>query len=308
MIKQFKKLLSNYANAQATKQEQSLVDLYFDRMQKGGIGVSNTSKVQGEDIKKRIDKKLRRSTRISVIAYYRVACIAAVVAIVSYLLFSHTSEVEFIEQYADKGQQLQFYLSDSTYVHLNSNSKLIYPKTFTGTHREVQLIGEAFFQVKHTSANAPFTVVSPHLRTRVLGTKFNVNDSPLETVYVSVYEGKVKVEDKQAKSSVILEKDEKVLWSNSALGLSKKTMQKEDFNQWHKGEVKFNKMSIQEVVTVLNRRFNINLVLDTANLPTTTISGDFTSDNVSDILQSLQFIYAIQFDKKKDGQIVLSIQ
>lgn len=307
MIKQFKQILSKYVDKTASKEEEALVDKYFERMQVKGLSPNNVTSSQGEEIKEKIDKRIKPKKKSSRTLYYKVAAVAVVLLSLSYAMFYTKEDLEFVEHYADKGQQLQFYLSDSTYVHLNSNSKLIYPKIFNGSIREVQLVGEAFFEVKHTSTDTPFIVVSPKLNTHVLGTKFNVNDSPNETVEVSVYEGKVKVEDKQSHNSVVLIKNERVTLVNHD-DLSKSTLEEGQFNLWYKGEVKFNQMRIDEVVTVLNRRFNIRLKLPAGEIPTTTISGDFTSDKVSDILQSLQFIYGVKYQKQKDGQIVLYLK
>ncbi|MGG5502176.1 FecR family protein [Myroides odoratimimus] len=309
MIKQFKRILSKYAEGNSNKEEESLVNQYFDRMQMEGVLPKDVSTAVGERMKRRINLQIKPVPKTSFAMYYKIAAAVAIVLSLSYyFLFPSTKEIEYVEQFAVKGQQLQFYLSDSTYVHLNSNSKLIYPKTFNGNSREVQLVGEAFFEVKHTSRDTPFLVVSPKLRTQVLGTKFNVNDSPNETVQVSVYEGKVKVEDKQTKQQVILAKDEQVTWTDAVSSLQKATIQEQQFNQWYKGEVKFNQMGIQEVITVLNRRFNTHLQLASINLPTSTISGDFTSDKIEDILQSLQFIYGLQYKKQSDGKIIVHLK
>ncbi|MDR2221846.1 MAG: FecR domain-containing protein [Flavobacteriaceae bacterium] len=305
MIKQFKQILSKYAEERATKEEKSLVNQYFDKMQVNGISSEGLTSTLGEKMKKKIDYQIKPLKRTSWGIYYKIAAVAVILISLSYVFLPVQQEVELVEQYAAKGQQLQFYLSDSTFVHLNSNSKLIYPKSFDGTHREVQLEGEAFFEVTHTNTDAPFTVVSSKLSTQVLGTKFNVNDSPNETVQVSVYEGKVRVEDKQTKQYVVLRKDEQARWDKSLDVLQRETIEKGQFNQWYKGEVKFDKMSIQEVITVLNRRFDTQLYFASGELPTATISGDFTSDKIEDILKSLQFIYGIQYKKQANGQITL---
>ncbi|MDR0228450.1 MAG: FecR domain-containing protein [Flavobacteriaceae bacterium] len=308
MIKQFKRILSKYAEGDNTKEEESLVNQYFDKMQVGGIQPIEVNETIGERIKKKIYHEIKPTNKIPFAIYYKIAAVVAIVLSLSYFLIPSSKEVEYIEQFAAKGQQLQFYLSDSTYVHLNSNSKLIYPKRFDGTSREVQLIGEAFFEVKHTSTHTPFIVKSTRLYTEVLGTKFNVNDSPNETVQVSVYEGKVRVEEQQTKQRIVLVKDEQVTWTEESNSLQKVTLQAEQFNQWYKGEVKFNQMGIQEVITVLNRRFNIHLQLASSNLPKATISGDFTSDKIEDILQSLQFIYGIRYEKQNEGKIIVHLK
>lgn len=52
-------------------------------------------------------------------------------------------------------------LSDGTKVWLNSESSLKYPTAFTSNTREVEITGEAYFEVKHNSEH-PFRVHLPN--------------------------------------------------------------------------------------------------------------------------------------------------
>lgn len=72
-----------------------------------------------------------------------------------------------------RAKEFNFELPDGTKVWLNSSSKLIFPTNFRDTIREVELVGEAFFDVTHNN-KAPFIVKTKSLRTKVLGTKFMV--------------------------------------------------------------------------------------------------------------------------------------
>ena len=64
-------------------------------------------------------------------------------------------------------------LDDGTQVWLNARTRLILPKAFSPTERNVKLAGAAFFEVARDEA-APFTVATDDLRVRVLGTAFCV--------------------------------------------------------------------------------------------------------------------------------------
>lgn len=64
-------------------------------------------------------------------------------------------------------------LSDGTLVHLNYNSRLIYPEKF-GDRRDVILDGEAYFMVA-TDKSRQFVVHTPHGDVKVHGTEFMVN-------------------------------------------------------------------------------------------------------------------------------------
>jgi len=84
-------------------------------------------------------------------------------------------------------------LSDGSSVLLKPNSKLSYPKIFTGNTRKVYLSGEAFFEISK-NPKKPFFVYANEIVTKVVGTSFRIKAyADLPTVEVIVRTGKVKV-------------------------------------------------------------------------------------------------------------------
>src|SRR5690606_26987973 len=92
-----------------------------------------------------------------------------------------------------KGKKSKITLPDGSQVDLNYESSLRFPNVFEGGVRKVELIGEAFFDVKHNDS-LPFIVVTGEIETVVLGTTFNIRSKAddLETD-VSLVTGKVQV-------------------------------------------------------------------------------------------------------------------
>ena len=95
-------------------------------------------------------------------------------------------EAKRITTWEDKEYWLQ--LADGTYVHLNYNTRMIYPERFIGATRDVVLDGEAYFMVAKDLRH-PFIVHTPGGCVQVYGTEFNVNtrctDNSTEIVLVS---------------------------------------------------------------------------------------------------------------------------
>src|SRR5207244_359201 len=72
-----------------------------------------------------------------------------------------------------RGGQYRVTLSDGTKVWLNAASSLKYQTVFNGKERNVELTGEAYFEVAHNAA-MPFHVKVNDMTVEVLGTHFNV--------------------------------------------------------------------------------------------------------------------------------------
>jgi len=87
-------------------------------------------------------------------------------------------------------------LEDGSTIELQPGSKLSYPEHFTGSRREVQLEGSAFFKIA-SDPQRPFYAVSQGLITHVLGTSFSMDwtlrNQRLGELKVAVSTGKVQV-------------------------------------------------------------------------------------------------------------------
>ncbi|WP_321345795.1 FecR family protein [uncultured Draconibacterium sp.] len=82
------------------------------------------------------------------------------------------SEIE-----AENGQISKVKLPDGSLVWLNSGSKISYNNLFASNNREVNLEGEAYFEVQKDEDLA-FVVNSGEIQVKVHGTKFNVEAFP----------------------------------------------------------------------------------------------------------------------------------
>jgi len=83
------------------------------------------------------------------------------------------AEIVYNEIICPLGARSQFELPDGTRGSLNNGSRLKYPVKFYGSTREVELVGEAFFDVYHDK-NKPFIINTTGLDVKVLGTRLNV--------------------------------------------------------------------------------------------------------------------------------------
>ena len=115
-----------------------------------------------------------------------------------------------------RGKEFSLRLSDGTQVWLNARTRLILPKAFSPTERNVKLAGAAFFEVARDEA-APFTVATDDLRVRVLGTAFCVqayeNSGQAEVV---LEHGSVRLQTPEGVNLVTLQPDQRALYDAAA--------------------------------------------------------------------------------------------
>lgn len=113
------------------------------------------------------------------------------------------------------GSRTHLVLPDGTLVWLNAGSRVNYPKNFGANFREVNLTGEAFFDVA-PNANKPFVIHTARIDVKVLGTRFNVKSYPSDkTTEATLIRGSIEVSVKNKnRDRIILKPNEKIVVSN----------------------------------------------------------------------------------------------
>lgn len=155
-------------------------------------------------VKDNVDAEVRRSPMVKVMSsrWLRVAAIL-VVAVTLGIIFKNKSQQQRFAaapvhgdtlQYTNNTPQAKFIkLNDGSLVILKPNSWLRFPKHFNSANREVNMEGEAFFEV-HKNPEQPFLVYSHNMIAKVLGTSFTVRAFYGEGQFkVIVNTGKVQV-------------------------------------------------------------------------------------------------------------------
>jgi transmembrane sensor len=128
-----------------------------------------------------------------------------------------------------------FYLSDSSLIWLNKNSRITYAEKFDASERIVHLEGEAFFKVKSDSSR-PFRIYADSSMTTVLGTSFNIkaykNDPKVE---VTVATGKVNlsiVKDTAKDHVITLKPHEKGVFNKKEISVGKEENKDQHYAEW----------------------------------------------------------------------------
>lgn len=158
------------------------------------------------------------------------------------------------------GGQFQLILPDNTKVWLNAESVLRYPATFSGSERNVELIGEAYFEVS-PNANAPFNIMIGNTDTvSVLGTHFNVQAYPSDKERaVTLVEGKVLVHNADNKK-ILKPGMQAVLQGRNMTTVADADI--EAITGWKNGLFVFHDEAIEKIMNQVARWYNAKVVFE----------------------------------------------
>lgn len=175
-------------------------------------------------------------------------------------------------------------LSDGTRVWLNAVSELEYPVDFVKKERVVRLSGEAYFEVAHDSAR-PFIVEVGGIRTRVLGTTFNIQAYPDEkAVYTTLLTGRVRVDVDHLGKSVILAPGMKAIWEKESGEIHSEKANVENTVAWRYGEFVFDEEDMGVVMRMLERWYEVKFVFEGGRKSKHTFSGQMSKDIPMDVV------------------------
>jgi ferric-dicitrate binding protein FerR (iron transport regulator) len=176
-------------------------------------------------------------------------------------------------------------LPDSSTVLLHPGSSITY--SFSATQRQVQLTGEAYFDVKHQSSR-PFVIHTGHIVTTVLGTAFNISAYPGKNVIVSVTRGRVSVVDETRQAGNILVPDEQLTYSNTAGTITRQKVEAANAVSWTRADLQFDSMPFGQLADKLNRRYDVVIRFNNPALKNCLITGAFTgTESLEEVLQTI---------------------
>lgn len=173
-----------------------------------------------------------------------------------------------------RGRQFQVRLPDGTKVWLNAASSIRYPTDFGADRREVELTGEAYFEVARDTRR-PFRVkVDDRAEVDVLGTHFNVNAYAQEgNLSTTLLEGIVRVKDKR--SQLILKPGQQSRVSEQGHQVSNADLEK--VMAWKNGNFNFNGARLREAMRQLERWYDIEVVYE-GKVPDIELFGELSRD------------------------------
>ena len=201
-----------------------------------------------------------------------------------------------------RGGQYQVVLADGSNVWLNASSSIRFPTDFSGSVREVEVTGEAYFEVAH-NISKPFGVTVKGMYIKVLGTHFNVMAYDDENgINTTLLEGSLKVSNE--KGDALVSPGQQAVLNNKGSFRVINHADVEEAVAWKNGKFFFNSADIRSVMRQIERWYNVDVTFER--------DGDlhFTGQlsryaNVSQLLRKLELTNEIHFRIEKGKITVL---
>lgn len=162
-----------------------------------------------------------------------------------------------------RGGEYALVLSDGTKVHLNSMSSLRFPVAFTADKREVELKGEAYFEVSKTGQ--PFIVNVNGMQVEVLGTTFNISAYPDEEYHTTLVNGSVKVSAEKGES-LILKPSQQATIALGGTSIQVRTVDTSFYTSWVKGKIHFKDQRLEDIMKTLSRWYDMKVVYESERI------------------------------------------
>lgn len=254
------------------------------------------------------------------------------VCMVSYFYYSRsapvnrTGDAKTVSRiYTPAGSKTSIVLPDGTEVWLNCFSTLTYTTAgFSSGRREVSLVGEAMFKVKHDSLH-PFIVHTKNFDVTDLGTVFNVQAYPEDNNgQASLISGSIEVMTKGKHSrKVLLAPNQRIIIRNDSVSSmtvpkpgkipDEPTIRPIVLNPqisiapdtaWVVNKLIFTDRSFYDLALQMQRRYNVTVSFKNEKAKNYKFTGRFEEETIDDALKELQAIAPFTY-KRSNNEILI---
>ena len=190
-------------------------------------------------------------------------------------------------------------LPDGSSVLLNRHSSLSYPKRFKSDNREVQLTGEAYFEVAKNK-DKRFIVCCNDLEIEALGTIFDVKGYGDDlSVTTLLAEGSVRVSNKM--NATLLKPGEKVEYHKNKQTFTKSPISDlREIDFWRNNMLIFNSAPLAEIATTLERMYGVKVVFDSEKLKNVPFSGTIRNSSLHNVFYIISLTYPLTYKLEGD--------
>lgn len=198
-----------------------------------------------------------------------------------------------------KDKEFWMVLDDGTYVHLNYNTKLVYPNHFVGSERKVKLTGEAYFVVAPDAKKRPFIVETDNGDVHDYGTEFNVNTMKEKGVTsVVLVKGKVGVSSKHGKEYLLKPGDMATLKAGRTPGIQQVDVNL--YTSWNTGNFLFDGCTLQDLMEVISHWYNMKVEFSSEDIKELQFTGSIDKyEPMGQTLNAIEHITGLKITAKE---------
>uniref|UniRef100_UPI0032180FD8 FecR family protein n=1 Tax=uncultured Draconibacterium sp. TaxID=1573823 RepID=UPI0032180FD8 len=226
--------------------------------------------------------------RISAVLFFLISLVFTT----SYLYQSANNELVYQQISVPKGSRSSFNLPDGTKVWLSNNSVISFPSKFTGNTRELELEGEAYFEVTHNKKK-PFIVNIGTNRIKVLGTRFSVTAYPDDNeVRADLVEGKIQFDIRNKEdgfNSYLVKPSHSLVLDQSSGRVYEAEVPDGFYDYWHKGIYEFRNETLEDLAVRIDRIYNTQVIFQDEVLKSKRFSGTISiDDNIFTFIEAVK--------------------
>lgn len=202
--------------------------------------------------------------------------------------------------FTPRGGEYSLELSDGTNVWLNADSELRYPVRFKGDCREVEITGEAYFEVAK-NADRPFVVYADGMKIRVLGTSFNVRAYENEKRQTTLIEGSVEVA--YGSQQVKIVPGQQVMLSENRLVVREVNTWID--TGWKNGLFVFEEQPLTEVFRELERWYDVHIFIANEEIKRLKFTSDFPRyEDIDRVLRIIELAACVKCEVRERTIVV----
>jgi len=237
---------------------------------------------------------------------------AAIILIAgSYVAFLAYNSEPAIHEIAAVDRSVVDTLTDGSVITLNTNSSLKYTSEFNTDVREVELMGEAFFEIERDTARK-FIVKIDDTRVTVLGTSFNINSTLSDRIIVFVNSGTVLFEYRGTDASKPFLSTK--LQAGDRVSYNKITHELENSNPadlnyldlyWFDKNLIFEGTSLAEVSTILESVYKVDITYSDSTSNHCLLTASFHDADISEVIEVIAGTFEFQVEKEQNSYLFI---
>jgi transmembrane sensor len=290
---------------------------YLERLNKAIKAETLTRQLESVDVKENWErfrerisgKTIERSQNAYLpgnrIPFLRIAAVVAILLAGTAIFFAVRSRsVHSFNPVSAVDRIRKIELPDGSRVLLNQGSVFSCPKKFPHKRREVELTGEAYFEIKRNE-NAPFFVHLERLTVEVLGTSFTIKEAEAGNTTVNVHTGKVAFyEQENADNRVELAAGRKGTYDVATHEFRQDSLDAASTFFWNKEKLNFKDQPLEEVFSILGEVFTKEFRVRNPEILDDRITSKCAGLGLEEILDEFSIMFNIQYEIRSDTVVI----